>query len=108
MKRVERMKDAHGYAYPHLAHSNMQNEITFMLLFTNEIVNWTSCCGLFVKKEEEELKKRKHKNRYNTSFKKREREGRRIVLVLRGVGDDQRSHLRLSRSWRDGVSSSVS
>ena len=72
MKRVERINDAHEYAYPHLAHSNMQNEFTFMLLFTNEIVNWTSCCGL-LKNEEEELKKRKHKNRYNTSFKKRER-----------------------------------
>ena len=53
-------------------------------------------------------KKRKHKNRYNTSFKKREREERRIVVVLRGVGDDQPSYLRLSRTWRDGVSSSVS
>ena len=54
MKRVERIKDAHGYAYPHLAHSNMQNEFTIMLLFTNEIVNWTSCCGLLVMKNEEE------------------------------------------------------
>ena len=78
MKRVERIKDAHGYAYPHLAHSNMQNEITFMLFFTNEIINWTSCCGLLImKNQEEELKKRKHKNRYkNTSFRKRERERR--------------------------------
>ena len=54
MKRVERIKDAHGYAYPHLAHSNMQNEFTIMLLFTNEIVNWTSCYGLLVMKNEEE------------------------------------------------------
>jgi hypothetical protein len=54
MKRVERIKDAHRYAYPHLAHSNMQNEFTIMLLFTNEIVNWTSCCGLLVMKNEEE------------------------------------------------------
>ena len=54
MKRVKRIKDAHRYAYPHLAHSNMQNEFTIMLLFTNEIVNWTSCCGLLVMKNEEE------------------------------------------------------
>ena len=54
MKRVERIKDAHGYAYPHLAHSNMKTEFTFVLLFTNEIVNWTSCCGLLVMKNEEE------------------------------------------------------
>ncbi len=54
MKRVERIKDAHRYAYPHLAHSNMQNEFSIMLLFTNEIVNWTSCCGLLVMKNEEE------------------------------------------------------
>ena len=54
MKRVERIKDAHRYAYPHLAHSNMQNEFTIMLLCTNEIVNWTSCCGLLVMKNEEE------------------------------------------------------
>ena len=73
MKRVERIKEAHRYAYPHLAHSNMQNEFTIMLLFTNEIVNWTSCCGMLVMKMK---KKKKHKNRYNTSFKKRERERR--------------------------------
>jgi hypothetical protein len=73
MKRVKRIKDAHRYAYPHLAHSNMQNEFTIMLLFTNEIVNWTSCCGMLVMKMK---KKKKHKNRYNTSFKKRERERR--------------------------------
>ena len=54
MKGVERIKDAHRYAYPHLAHSNMQNEFTIMLLFTNEIVNWTSFCGLLVMKNEEE------------------------------------------------------
>lgn len=54
MKRVERIKDAHRYAYPHLAHSNMRNEFTIMLLFTNEIVNWTSFCGLLVMKNEEE------------------------------------------------------
>ena len=54
MKRVERIKDAHRYAYPHLAHSNMQNEFTIMLLFTNEIVNWTSGCGMLVMKNEEE------------------------------------------------------
>ena len=75
MKRVKRIKDAHRYAYPHLAHSNMQNEFTIMLLFTNEIVNWTSCCGMLVMKMKKK-KKRKHKNRYNTSFKKRERERR--------------------------------
>jgi len=76
MKRVKRIKDAHRYAYPHLAHSNMQNEFTIMLLFTNEIVNWTSCCGMLVMKMKKKKKKRKHKNRYNTSFKKRERERR--------------------------------
>jgi len=32
----------------------MQNEFTIMLLCTNEIVNWTSCCGLLVMKNEEE------------------------------------------------------
>jgi len=32
----------------------MQNEFTIMLLFTNEIVNWTSFCGLLVMKNEEE------------------------------------------------------
>ena len=54
MKRVERIKNAHRYAYPHMAHSNMQNEITILLLFTNKIVNWTLCCGLLVMKNEEE------------------------------------------------------
>ena len=59
------------------------------------------------KMKKKKKKKRKHKNRYNTHLK-REREERRIVVVLSGVGDDQRSHLRLSRTWLDGVSSSVS
>jgi hypothetical protein len=35
-------------------HTQTCNEFTIMLLFTNEIVNWTSCCGLLVMKNEEE------------------------------------------------------
>ena len=75
MKRVERIKDAHRYAYPHLAHSNMQNEFTIMLLFTNEIVNWT----LWIVGYEKWRRRRRRRGSTNTDIilhLKRERERR--------------------------------